>query len=134
MDPQLLKANFAIVAEHGEDVTAYFYDDLFERAPSVRPLFADDMKAQQRMLLQALINIVEYMDAPDELVPFAQELGRKHAGYGALPDHFPAVGASLIATLAHFSGDTWNAELEQGWTEAYTLLAQVMTEALAGVA
>ncbi len=134
MDPQLLKANFAIVAQHGEDVTAYFYQDLFERAPAVRAMFPNDLKAQERMLLQALINIVEYMDAPDELVPFAQELGRKHAAYGTLPDHFPVVGASLIATLQHFSGDSWTPEIEAQWGEAYGVLAQVMTDALAGAA
>jgi hemoglobin-like flavoprotein len=130
MDPVALKENFALVAESGEDVAAYFYDDLFKRDPGLRALFPGDLKVQYQKLLTALANIVEFMDDPAELVPLAQELGRRHAGYGVLADYFPTVGASLIETLKHFSGDAWNDDLEKGWAEAYGVLAQVMTEAL----
>src|ERR1051325_6474745 len=102
MDAAALKENFALVAENGEDVAAYFYADLFDRDPSLRQLFPGDLKAQYQKLLTALANIVEFMDDPDELVPLAQDLGRRHAGFGVVADHFPTVGASLIATLRHF--------------------------------
>ena len=36
-----------------------------------------------------------------------------------------AVGASLLATLEHFD-DEWSPELAKSWTEAYTVVAEVM--------
>jgi NAD(P)H-flavin reductase len=38
------------------------------------------------------------------------------------------VGGSLLATLEHFD-DEWTPELAKDWTEAYTLVAEVMIEA-----
>jgi len=44
-------------------------------------------------------------------VPFLQQLGRDHRKFGTIGEHYPAVGNSLIATLAHFSGPTWTRDL-----------------------
>jgi NAD(P)H-flavin reductase len=37
------------------------------------------------------------------------------------------VGASLIATLEHFAGEHWTAELAEQWRLAYQLIADIMT-------
>jgi hemoglobin-like flavoprotein len=132
MDPQRLKENFALVGGHGEDVAAYFYSDLFERNPGLRGMFPAAMAKQQEKLLAALSQIVTLVDNTPELVPFLQDLGRQHQGFGVRPEHFPEVGASLIATLAHFSGPKWDADLEQDWAAAYGVVAQVMQDAAAG--
>jgi hypothetical protein len=39
------------------------------------------------------------------------------------------VGASLVATVAHFNGPAWTPELAADWKAAYDLVAQVMTGA-----
>jgi len=41
------------------------------------------------------------------------------------------VGASLVATLAHFNGPAWTPELAADWSAAYGRVAQVMIEAAA---
>ncbi|GAA4640096.1 hypothetical protein GCM10023196_104240 [Actinoallomurus vinaceus] len=129
MDPQRLKDNFALVAAHGIDVAEYFYADLFERNPSYRSLFPASMARQQQVLLEALAQIVSLVDDPERLVPYVQGLGRSHAGFGVTPQHYPEVGASLVATLKYFSGDAWTAELEKDWVEAYGVVADVMIKA-----
>jgi hemoglobin-like flavoprotein len=62
MDAQQLKDNFAQVAEHGLDVAEYFYADLFERNPGYRSLFPASMARQQQVLLEALAQIVAWVD------------------------------------------------------------------------
>jgi hemoglobin-like flavoprotein len=131
MDPQRIKENFALVGKNGEDVAAYFYADLFEREPTLRPMFPAAMAKQHEKLLGALSHIVSLVDDAPALVPFVRDLGRRHAGFGVVTDHYPVVGASLLATLAHFSGTSWNDDLEQDWAAAYGLVAQVMAEAAA---
>ncbi|WP_119728286.1 globin family protein [Thermomonospora amylolytica] len=132
MDPQSLRDNFALVGAHGEDVAAYFYADLFERDPALRPMFPASMTKQHQMLLAALSTIMDFLDDTDRLVPYLQDLGRRHRDYGISPEHFPTVGASLLATLAYFSADAWNEDLERDWTAAYGVVADVMQGAMAG--
>ena len=68
------------------------------------------------------------VDDLDALVPILQQLGRDHRKFGTVAAHYPAVGGSLLATLEHFD-DEWSPELAKDWTEAYTLVAEVMVAA-----
>ena len=131
VDPQKLKDNFALVGANGVDVAEYFYADLFAREPQLRPMFPAAMARQHEVLLAALSQIVSSVDDAEALVPFLQDLGRRHHGFGVSGDHYAPVGVSLLATLAYFSGDEWNADLERDWADAYGLVAKVMTEAAA---
>jgi NAD(P)H-flavin reductase/hemoglobin-like flavoprotein len=129
VDAQRLKDNFAHVAEQGDAVALFFYSDLFVRNPHLRDMFPIGMSAQRDKLLRALGQIVSQVDDLPTLVTFLQQLGRDHRRFGIVAEHYPNVGASLIATLRHFSGPAWNDDLESDWSAAYSLVAKVMLEA-----
>jgi hemoglobin-like flavoprotein/ferredoxin-NADP reductase len=131
LDVQRLKDSFARVAMHGDAVPLFFYSDLFLRHPEMRELFPVSMAAQRDRLVHALARIVSDVDHLDALRAFVQDLGREHRKFGAVADHYPAVGTSLLATLAHFNGPDWTPELAADWKGAYELVAQVMIEAAA---
>lgn len=131
MDAERLKESFARVAAHGDEVPLFFYSHLFLNHPELRGMFPVSMSAQRDRLLGALGQIVAEAADSDRLVPFLQGLGRDHRKFGTLAEHYPAVGDSLLATLAYFSGSAWSAEIADEWTQAYTLIAQVMSEAAA---
>lgn len=131
MDTQRLKNNLARVMMHGDEVPLFFFSDLFLRHPETRGMFPVGMDVTRDRLVQALARIVADVDNIDMLVPFLQGLGRDHRKFGAVPDHFGAVGTSLIAALRHFSGPDWSAELEADWKAAYGVVANVMIEAAA---
>jgi NAD(P)H-flavin reductase/hemoglobin-like flavoprotein len=131
LDTGRLKESFARVAAHGDEAALFFYSDLFLRHPQTRDLFPVSMAAQRVRLLSALGRIVSEVDRVDELAAFLQKLGRDHRKFGAQPEHFEPVGNSLLATLAHFSGEHWTEELAADWKAAYDLVAGVMTEAAA---
>lgn len=40
---------------------------------------------------------------------FLRHPGSDHRKFGTLGEHYPAVGVSLLATLAHFSAENWTA-------------------------
>lgn len=111
---------------HGDAVPLFFYSDLFLRHPETRDLFPVSMAAQRDRLVHALAKIVSEVDSLDELGVYLQGLGRDHRKFGAVADHYPAVGISLLATLAHFNGAAWTHELAADWKAAYELVAQVM--------
>jgi NAD(P)H-flavin reductase len=131
VDERRLKDSFSRVAAYGDEVALFFYSHLFLGHPELRDMFPVSMSSQRDRLLDALGRIVAEVSDLDSLVPFVQGLGRDHRKFGTLAEHYPVVGASLLATLAHFSGTEWTEELARDWTEAYTVVAQVMTEAAA---
>jgi NAD(P)H-flavin reductase len=124
-----MRRSFNEVANYGDEVPLFFYSHLFLCHPETRGMFPVSMMQQRDRLLSALGHIVAKVDDLDELVPYLQQLGRDHRKFGTLADHYPAVGESLLATLAHFGGDNWTPELAADWQAAYGLVAQVMVEA-----
>lgn len=129
MDAQRLKDSFDQVAGEGDAVALFFYSDLFVRNPHLRDMFPIGMSGQRDKLLRALGHIVSQVDDLPALVPFLQQLGRDHRRFGIVAEHYPHVGASLLATLRHFSGTAWTEEIESDWSAAYSLVAKVMLEA-----
>jgi NAD(P)H-flavin reductase/hemoglobin-like flavoprotein len=128
VDIPAMRANFAKAAATGDEAPLYFYSHLFLSHPETRQMFPVSMAHQRDRLFAALGDVVARVDDLDALVPILQQLGRDHRKFGTLAAHYPAVGASLLATLEHFD-DEWTPELAKDWTEAYTLVAEVMIAA-----
>jgi NAD(P)H-flavin reductase len=123
-----MRANFAKAAAAGDEAPLWFYSHLFLSHPETRKLFPVSMAHQRDRLFQALGDVIARVDDLEALVPLLQQLGRDHRKFGTVAEHYPAVGASLLATLQHFDAN-WNADLAADWTAAYELVAQVMIEA-----
>jgi NAD(P)H-flavin reductase/hemoglobin-like flavoprotein len=128
VDIAAMRANFAKAAAAGDEAPLYFYSHLFLSHPETRQLFPVSMAHQRDRLFAALGDVVARVDDLDALVPILQELGRDHRKFGTLAAHYPAVGASLLATLEHFD-DEWTPELAKSWSEAYDVVATVMIQA-----
>ena len=127
LNVELLEQSFAAVAPQGQQLVDTFYRRLFNDYPAVMPLFQNvEMSKQKQMLLAALKLVVDNLRKPDVLKDALESMGSRHVDYGARPEHYPAVGATLLASLAEVAGNAWNDELEQAWTEAYEVISQTM--------
>jgi NAD(P)H-flavin reductase/hemoglobin-like flavoprotein len=131
LDGVRLRESFARIAMHGDELPLFFYSDLFIKHPEVRELFPVSMAAQRGHFTDALAKIISQVDRVDDLTGFLQGLGRDHRKFGAAAGHYQAVGASLLATMEHFSGPAWTPELARDWRAAYELVASVMITAAA---
>ena len=129
MDVQALKDTWAAVAASGDEVPHFFYSHLFLSHPETRALFPVSMSSQRDKLVGALGRVVSSVDQLDQVVPYLQQLGRDHRRFDAVAGHYPAVGASLLATLAHFLGPAWTPAVAADWAAAYGAIATVMVEA-----
>jgi NAD(P)H-flavin reductase len=128
VDIPAMRANFAKAAATGDEAPLYFYSHLFLSHPETRALFPVSMAHQRDRLFAALGDVIARVDDLEGLVPILQQLGRDHRKFGTVAAHYPAVGASLLATLEHFD-DEWTPELAKSWSEAYDVVATVMIEA-----
>ncbi|MER8186692.1 globin domain-containing protein [Kitasatospora sp. NPDC094015] len=131
-DSAVLRASFAVVERRADQLTKYFYAHLFTHNPGIRALFPERMDEQRDRLFGALTRLVLRLTDTDRLADYLAALGRDHRKFRVLPEHYPAVGASLVAALRHFSGHSWTAEIEKAWTEAYAVISQAMIQAAGG--
>jgi methyl-accepting chemotaxis protein len=129
LDVETLEKSFDLVAPRGNELVDRFYRRLFETAPSTKPLFARvDMEKQKSSLLATLITLREALRDLSLVVPDLRELGARHVGYGARPEHYPIVGSVLLETMAEIGGADWKPEYTAAWAEAYKAVERVMLE------
>jgi methyl-accepting chemotaxis protein len=132
LDLDALETSFDLVAPRGDELMDTFYARLFAAAPGVRPLFAGtDMRRQKSMLLGALVLLRKSLRDLSAIVPKLRELGRRHVAYGAQAEHYPVVGAVLVASMAEVAGDAWRPEYERAWSDAVDVVAGAMLEGAA---
>lgn len=130
LNPRAVKESFTEVEQFPDRAAAYFYGRLFAEDPRLRALFPPAMDLQRDRLFRALTRIVWSLDSPETLAVYLSRLGHDHRKFGVVPEHYEVVGRALLATLRRFSGDTWSAEVEQAWADAYTVAADIMIKAV----
>jgi nitric oxide dioxygenase len=129
LDVQVLEQSFNRVKPQAEAFAASFYDTLFTNYPAARPLFAEtDMAAQQEKLIGSLVLVIDNLRQPEALSGALKGLGARHVQYGALPEHYPMVGQTLLQTLATYLGPEWTTETQQAWAGAYGVITELMLE------
>lgn len=127
----LVRSSFAQVLPIKETAADLFYTRLFELDPSLRPLFKGDMKEQGVKLMTMIGTAVGGLDRLDSIVPSVQALGRRHADYGVLDQHYDTVATALLWTLEKGLGAAFTPDVKSAWTSAYGVLAGTMKEATA---
>lgn len=126
----LLQESFEAIKPNAEQLVHIFYDKLFADFPGVKPLFANTTQAEQeKKLLAALALVVNNLRNPDALAGALKEMGARHQGYGALPEHYPAVVNTLLASMSELAGDLWTPELYDAWKKALDVVSTVMLSA-----
>jgi len=128
----LVQSSWEKVVPIAETAAELFYGRLFESDPALKPLFKGDMKEQGRKLMTMITTVVRGLKNLGALVPAVQDLGRRHAGYGVLDEHYTVVGETLIWTLDKGLGPEFTPDTRLAWVTAYTILADTMKAAAAG--
>ena len=127
LEADILRSSFELIAPQAEELMSRFYDELFLRFPAVVPMFKNTTKAKQmKMLLASLKLVINNLDNPDKLVPALQEMGKRHKGYGAVPEHYTAVAETLMDVMKEFAGKAWTKKVHNAWSDALNLVAETM--------
>lgn len=128
----VVQDSFTRIAPKADALAAEFYRRLFAAAPAVRALFPDDMTGQREKLVSTLAFVVRGLSDFSAIEKTVRELGVRHRGYKAEPQHYEVVGAALLATLQSNLGERWTPELREAWTAAFKALADTMIDAAHG--
>ncbi|MEL6929305.1 MAG: globin family protein [Cyanobacteria bacterium J06600_6] len=126
---ELLEQSFEAVKPQANEFVESFYDNLFTANPEAKPLFEHtNMAAQQKMLLNSLVMVVENLRKPDVLDKALRGLGARHVKYGALPAHYPLVGNALLTTFQQYLGNGWTPDVKSAWVGAYGAISEIMLD------
>lgn len=124
-----LTACLDVLKGRGDEIAHEFYGRLFTRYPGVRSLFPADMAGQQRKLIDSLVFVVEHARNPSQTLEAVREMGKRHAKYGAKPEHYPIVCGLLLEVMALFAGELWTTEVKQEWAVTLELISRTMIAA-----
>ena len=126
-----MQGSFKKVSAEADRVADTFYNRLFEIAPQIRAMFPDDLTDQKKKLITTLALTINSLRNIDTVLPALRALGIKHRGYGVKDEHYALVGEALLYTLGQVLGSEWTPDMKAAWTDTYTGLAKVMTQATA---
>jgi hemoglobin-like flavoprotein len=125
----LIRESFDILREMAHPVVLLFYGRLFELQPSLRNLFKADIQAQAQKLVDTLAVVAEAAGDLQALSPVLRQMGRRHASYGVLPEHYDLVATALLWALGQALQENFDRETRAAWT---SMLQAVSREMLAG--
>lgn len=128
-DATLIRESWSLVERDTERVAAQFYGLLFSRHPGLRALFPPMMDGQRDRLVGALTYVVLNVDDLRTTSAYLRDLGRDHRKFDVRPEHYPALGRCLIASMRANAGEAWKPEYDAAWMRAYDQIATIMIEA-----
>ncbi len=103
-----------------------FYERLFAKAPAVRGMFPAEMTKQADKLGQTLEHVIAHLRSSDDLSKDLAELGQRHVGYGAKPEHYVVVIEELVGAMRDVGGQAFTAEDAEDWRLALRLISERM--------
>jgi hemoglobin-like flavoprotein len=124
-----LRTSYKAVRLRELDFARIFYAKLFEAAPGVRSMFPADLELQSRKLTMALDTIVANLENPETNSHLLAEMGRRHAGYGARPEHYHLVIETMIAAMREVLGANADERVLDEWRMALRLIGKQMIDA-----
>jgi hemoglobin-like flavoprotein len=126
---KLIKLSFVPLMGRKLEAGKIFYARLFEVAPDTRPMFKSDIGAQAEKLMSMLGMIISSLQDTSSLVGMLESLGRRHAGYGVMEEHYANVRAALLRMLEEMLGDAFTDAARKAWCDLFDMVAGIMQAA-----
>lgn len=126
---QSLRESYGRVRAEELRLATIFYARLFGAAPALRGMFKGDLPSQAAKLTAALDAVVQNLERPRENAEMLAELGRRHAAYGAKPEHYDLVVDLLVESMQEVLQTTGDDRAIREWRMALRLIADQMIAA-----
>lgn len=125
---RLVRDSFQQVRDMAEPVGMLFYGRLFQRDPSLRPMFKGDMRVQSTKLMSTLDSLLGALDNGSDVTAVLRELGAKHRGYGVKPEHYEAVRSALLWAMGQALERQFSPEVKAAWSTLIGEVAAIMAD------
>ena len=103
-----------------------FFERLFEKSPSLKTLFKNDLQTMQRQFTNMLNVIINGLEQADSLREPLKKLGETHRGYGAKQADYDLMSECLIETIEQCSQEILSQAEKLAWQKAFRLFSDMM--------
>lgn len=124
----IVKSTVPVLQEHGNTITAVFYQHLISENESLRNVFSktsQDTLRQPRALASSVLAYATYIDDLPKLAHAVERIAHKHVSLQVTPEQYDIVGAYLIRAIGEVLGAAATPPIVEAWTAAYGVLASV---------
>lgn len=125
----IVKSTAPVLDQHAETLTRHFYKRMFAHNPEVLPFFNPANQtsgSQQKALAGAICAYAANIDNLEVLGGAVELIAQKHVSLMIKPEHYPVVGANLLASIREVLGAGATEEVVNAWAEAYGFLAEIL--------
>jgi nitric oxide dioxygenase len=134
---KLVADSFAQLESRLPELGAAVYDRLFDLAPETRAMFSGDIQAQQRKLVNILMEFAKLRKRSQHflpaagtgggaVVPGADRLRSGHMAAGVKAGHYAFMRKAIMNSLAAMLGERFDAKTAEAWGAAFETLAETM--------
>lgn len=125
-----IKLSFALLVKEKINIAKVFYDNLFEMAPLIKPMFKNEREVIEKHFYDLISAAVNEIDHFEKFRPRLIELGMRHKEYGANIAHFGIVKAAFMLSIQYELKGVFNESMEVAWSKYIDNIAQAMIEGL----
>lgn len=118
------------MTDDNTNIVKTFYDNLFEMAPLIKPLFKSDREIVEQHFHDLVSLAVNEIDNFSEFRPRLVELGTRHKSYGAETTHFSIIKMAFMLALQYEFKDLFNDSMENAWSNFIDEISNAMIEGL----
>src|SRR4051812_40859212 len=103
----IVKSTVPVLREHGETLTRHFYQRMFRENPEVAHYFPQanmESGQQPKALAAAICAYAANIDNLSAMAGAVERIAQRHASLKIQPEHYPIVGANLLASIREVLG------------------------------
>lgn len=127
-----LRSMYERIRGRDTQLARFFYARLFAVEPRMRALFRGDPHEQAQKLTAALDTVVRNFENPGTNAAMLSDLGKRHAAYGVLPEHYDLVIDLLVESMSELLKPDLDLQGLEEWRMALRLISNQMIIAAGG--
>jgi len=124
----IVKSTSVIIEQGGSAITEHFYNRMFRENPELKHIFnmSNQHTGRQKVaLFEAILAYAKNIDNLSALKSAVERIANKHTSFHIQAHHYDIVGLHLIETFRELLGADFTPEIEDAWTTAYGVLADI---------
>jgi nitric oxide dioxygenase len=125
----IITATVPVLEAHGLAITKTFYETIISENPGLKSIFNvtnQETLAQPKALASAVYAYAANIDNLAPLLPAVELMAQRHASLYVRPEHYPVVGANLLAAIQRVLGEAATPDIINAWAAAYYQIAQIL--------
>lgn len=127
-DIKIVQSTVPLIEQAGTVVTDHFYHRMFTHNPELKDIFnlSNQHTGRQKVaLFEAIIAYAKNLNNVSVLKHAVERIANKHTSFHIKPADYQIVGHHLIETMRELLNDHFTLAVEQAWTTAYGVLANL---------